>query len=176
MEIVPGILPVWWSAALAVFGWVLGAAMMIRARPIEWSAGGPRLGLAHVAWLGGSVMLAVHVWTAFAIVHGWSNAAAFDETERLSGVGEGVYVNYVVLIVWGADAAWLTIAPRRYARRLRWLGRAIHGFLAFVIFNAAVVYVEPFVRWYGAAWFAVIGLSWVTRPRPSSPVNSSRSN
>ena len=160
-----GRLLVYWSADFAACGWVLGAVLLLRTRPDEWTTGGSRPDFARLAWAAGWAMLGYHVYLAFTNVHSWSHTQAMAATERLTGVGEGVYVNYLVLFVWGCDAAWLLFAPAGYARRPRWLGRAVHGFLAFVMFNAAVVYVDPAVRWYGAAWFALIGLAWATRPR-----------
>jgi hypothetical protein len=91
-------------------------------------------------WAAGAAALAVHEAVAMHLAHGWSHAAAYEHTARAGGVGWGVYVNYLMLAVWAADAAWVWGWPAGYARRPRWVGRAVHGFLGFVVFNATVVF------------------------------------
>jgi hypothetical protein len=112
-------------------------------------------------------MLLVHIAAAFHVAHGWSHAAAYEHTERTAGVGEGIFVNYLVGLVWGADAVWFAGNPVSYARRPRWIGWAVHGLLAFVTFNATVVYGTGLARWLGAFWFVLLGWYWVKRARSS---------
>ncbi|MBM3786009.1 MAG: hypothetical protein FJW30_16740 [Acidobacteria bacterium] len=79
----------------------------------------------------------IHVALAFTFVYGWSHAAALRETARqtreLFGVdsGAGIYLNYLMTLVWGADCIW------------NWRARAwrvfVHALLAFLFFNASVV-------------------------------------
>lgn len=79
--------------------------------------------------------------------HGWSHAAAYRHTAEAGGFGAGVYVNYLFAAVWLADAAWMWAAPTAYRHRPRWVGVAVHGFLAFIVFNATVVFgTTPLVR------------------------------
>ncbi|MFO0847453.1 MAG: hypothetical protein U0871_02675 [Gemmataceae bacterium] len=151
------------TAHVAVALWVLGSAKHLWLRSRDWTTADTGLLLCAVTWLSGWGWLLIHTWTAFRLVHHWSHAAAFADTARTAGVGEGVYVNYLVLLVWGLDATWLAAAPERYARRPRWVGWVVHGFLAFVMFNATVVYGHWPTQWAGVGWFAILGLSVVRR-------------
>ncbi|QEL18013.1 hypothetical protein [Limnoglobus roseus] len=117
------------SAWLAMIGWYVGATAVL-AR----GAGAARL------WAVGCGLQILHVAIAFHATHGWSHAAAFEHTRQVGGIGEGVYVNYLFTAVWLLDATWLCLAPRRYARRPRWLTVAVHGFLLFIVFNAMAVF------------------------------------
>ncbi len=153
--------PVRASALAASVGWAAGSAALMLA---------PRSLGTRVGWLAGWLVLCGHVLIAFSVAHGWSHAAAFDHAERMAGVGAGVYVNEVFLVVWGLDAAWLLVAPTRYAVRPRWVGRAVHGFLAFILANATVVYGTPAAKLVGAMMFAgLTALAWGTRPRLPRP-------
>lgn len=84
------------------------------------------------AWRAGAVACAAHVCVAFHLGHGWSHAAAWEHTHRASGFGDGVFVNYALVLVWLADA----IRPARGGWRW-WL---VRGFVAFVMANAAAVF------------------------------------
>jgi hypothetical protein len=101
-------------------------------------------------------MFAVHAAAAFHLGHGWSHEAAVRHVEA-SGVGVGIWVNYLFALAWGIDAAWLAGWPGVYGRRPRWVGWALHGFLAFVTFSATVVYGDGAARWLGVGAFAVLG-------------------
>jgi hypothetical protein len=103
-------------------------------------------GMIRGTWLFGSLLLVEHVVTAFHLGHGWSHAAAWEHTRRVGGYGDGVFVNYAFVLVWLADALWLCAAPRAYLARRRGLHWAVHGFLAFVVFNAAVVFADRPMR------------------------------
>jgi hypothetical protein len=97
-------------------------------------------------WAFGCALAIVHVAVAFHLGHGWSHAAAREHTRAVGGYGEGVYVNYAFVLVWYADAVWALVAFDAYRRRPRWLNWGVHGFLAFVMFNAAAVFGSPEVR------------------------------
>ena len=146
--------PVRGTAWLAVFLWAAACGALLTRRSVARA-------LWPLAW----AACAVHVAVAFEWVHGWSHAAAFEDTRQKGGVGEGVFVNYAVLAVWCVDAMWLAGWPKGYARRPRWVGWAVHGFLAFVIFNAAVVFADGVSCWVGVGVFVALG--WVA-VRPSA--------
>lgn len=149
----------WFASAL----WVLGSAQLLWLRSHDWASNNKWLKVARLTWAVGWLALLVHSALTFDIVHNWSHEAAFRHTRRTSGVGEGLYVNYLVLFVWGLDAAWLAAAPAQYARRPRWVGWTVHGFLAFIVFNATVVYGQEWTQWAGLGWFAILGVSVVRR-------------
>jgi hypothetical protein len=84
------------------------------------------------SWRLGAVACAAHVCVAFHLGHGWSHAAAWEHTREASGFGDGIFVNYALVVVWLADAVY----PARGGARW-WL---VRGFVAFVMVNAAVVF------------------------------------
>lgn len=81
--------------------------------------------------------------------------------------GGGLYANYGFAAVWTADVCWWWLAPRRYLARPRGLEWAVQGFLAFMAFNATVVFGAGAVRWAGLAaclfLAAVLGYTWRRR-------------
>ena len=114
----------------------------------------------RLCWAGACALLWVHIAVAFHLGHGWSHRAAWEHTRTVGGYGDGIFVNYAFALVWTADAAWALAAPGSYRTRSRWLHGAVHGFLAFVVFNAAVVFATtPALPWiFGAlVLFEVVG-------------------
>ena len=110
----------------------------------------------RVFWTVGCGLLAVHVLLAFHTAHGWSHAHAVrqtaDRTAELTGVrsGAGVYLNYLFIVVWAADAAhWWREGHAGYWARRRAVMVAVHGFLFFIVFNAAVVFAHGATRYAG---------------------------
>jgi hypothetical protein len=103
-------------------------------------------GALYWLWLVGFVLFVVHVGAAFHFKHGWSHAAAFDDTarqtERLIGMpfGGGVYFNYLFLAFWALDL--LLGGPRtwRLTDRLSWLRMGLVAYLYFIVFNGTVVF------------------------------------
>lgn len=127
----------------------------------------PLAGQSRVWWTAGCLMLFVHVACAFHFVHHWSHREAYEataqQTAALTGLasGSGVFVNYAVLAVWLCDVCWWWWAPSHHeskARKTQWL---LHGFLAFVWFNATVIFGHGVIRWLGsAAWVLLVILCW----------------
>ena len=115
--------------------------------------------LARACWTMGCLAYLIHVACAFQYAHHWSHAEAFEHVRQVGGVGEGIFVSYLFTLLWTADVIWWWAAPAGYAGRSPWFGRALHGFMAFVIFNATVVFETGPVRWFGVAlfvWLAVL--------------------
>ena len=131
--------------------------------------GGTVTGLRHpcgrtfrLVWLTGAVLLVVHLLAAFHFKHGWSHVAAYSDTARqtreVTGLdwGGGVYLNYLLVIVWLADAASrLGTIPVVMPPALH---RALTTFYAFMWFNAAVVFVRSPMRWIGALAFVLLAV------------------
>ena len=121
---------------------------------------------ARIAWTAGCLFYLAHVYGAFQYFHGWSHAAAYAETARQTaevfGVnwGGGLYFNYLFTIVWVTDVAWWWLRARQYEVRPRWIGAAVHLFLAFMFFNGTVVFAAGFSRWMGAAATPALLLLW----------------
>ena len=128
-------------------------------------------------------MCFLHIAVAFHLAHAWSHEAALAHVEAASRFGAGLYVNYLFAAVWLADAVWMWVGFGSYLRRPGWVNRGVHGFLAFVVFNAAVVFNTGFTRAVCALFFAALAARAFrtrragnarTRPRPGSSVASPR--
>lgn len=148
------------SAFFVVVVWFGSSWEMLKASREVWTTRNDERVMIQANWLAGWLFLCVHVAAAFDLVHGWSHAAAFEHTKRTSGVGEGIFVNYAFVLLWGADVLWLLLHPASYARRPRWVGWILHGFLAFVMFNATVIYGTGLARWVGVAAFTLLAVQW----------------
>ncbi len=122
---------------------------------------------ARLTWTAGFVIYAVHVCLAFQFFHGWSHSAAYTETARqtreMFGVnwGGGLYLNYLFTFVWLADTVWWWKGLTAYRERPLWMAAAIQSFLAFMFFNATVVFGQGLVRCIGIfATIALLVLWW----------------
>jgi hypothetical protein len=127
--------------------------------------------VARIIWALGSLLLLLHIAVAFHLGHDWSHEAAWEHTRQVGGYGDGIFVNYAFALVWLADAAWAWVSVRSYLTRPRWLHWTIHGFLAFVVFNAAVVFGSLQSRCLFVWCFVVIVMVWRNGPRknPAKP-------
>ncbi len=115
-------------------------------------------------WGAGAILCAAHMVLAFAVRHGWSHRAALDatalETQAVYGVawGAGLYVNYVFLAAWLAEAVWWRAAPGSYfarSRRVTWMLRV---FYFIVLVNASVIFAT---RWIlGTVLMGLLLWSW----------------
>lgn len=146
----------WYAAALC---------LMMRLEPADWRGETARGRLARWCWTWAVVVFLVHLAMAFHYFHHWSHAHAFETTRQASGVGEGIFVSYAFTWLWIADAAWWWIAPTRYAARSVWIGRALHAFMLFIVFNGMVVFETGAIRWAGVAMFLLLAGAWVSARR-----------
>ncbi|MBL8176637.1 MAG: hypothetical protein JNK48_18315 [Bryobacterales bacterium] len=111
-------------------------------------------------WTAACVFYLAHMITAFAFFHRFSHSEAYQATARqtqaLMGVyyGGGLYWNYAFTAIWIADAAWAWRAG--YVTRPRSIHIAIHGFLAFLFFNATVVFGKGWIRIAGMVGFLAL--------------------
>jgi hypothetical protein len=137
----------------------LSLALYALALLLRWSAAGrrSRLSWARWAWSTGCLFFLLHVIYAFHFYHGWSHAQAYEETARRTEEvvnwrwGGGLYANYVFTLVWLLDVAWWWRGLEAYEARPRAVEWGVQGFLAFMAFNATVVFGEGTIRWAGAA-------------------------
>ena len=148
-----------WTVRLATLLYVAALAIWLTANSLRgWQ-------LARLTWTAAFLCYVAHVYGAFEFVHGWNHTAAYVETARqtdeLFGLawGGGIFFNYAFTILWLADAIWWWSDPEGHRRRPRSITGAIHGFLAFMFFNGAVVFGSGPVRWFGIA--AVPTLLWL---------------
>jgi hypothetical protein len=137
-----------WSARLAMLLLFLGFSL--RVGPCQRTV---PAWVSRWVWTCACTVFLFHVAVAFHFAHGWSHQAAYAATARqtkdATGVdwGGGLYANYAFAIVWLVDVAWWWIAPKTFLVRNRALTWAINGFLAFMAFNASVVFAHGAMRW-----------------------------
>jgi hypothetical protein len=144
---------------LALLYYFVALNLMLYLRPIDWPARTARGRLARACWTIAWLTYLVHLTMAFHHAHHWSHTAAVEHTREVSGVGEGIYVSHFFTLVWSADVLSWWLRPDAYARRSPWIGRLLHGFMLFVVFNGTVVYEEGLIRWAGALAFVELAVA-----------------
>jgi len=118
------------------------------------------------AWTVGALAALGHAAAAFHFRHGWSQRAALSETARqtaaLTGLdwGGGLYVNYLFLAVWTADACWWWLDPATFDRRPRPLDRAVRAYFLFMFVNGTVVFAKGPIRALGTAAALAVLAAW----------------
>jgi hypothetical protein len=148
------------AAEGAVFATIAGAVVC-------WAAGEALQ--SRAAWALGALLALLHALLAFLVFYGWSHEVArvstMRQTEALTGIrfGGGIYVNYLFLVVWLADAAWWWVSPRSRAARSRAVALAVHGFIFFIMVNGAVVFADGLARLLGGAAVSVVAVAWLRR-------------
>ena len=161
--------------------WTIGLSLSAYLATLLWrlrsqNRGGPSP-VARLTWSAGFVLCVLHVLCALATFHHFSHADAFEFSARRTADtvglnwGGGLYVNYLFMAVWGLDATWWWIAgDQRYERRSRWIEWPIQGFMAFIVFNAAIVFARPMTRLLGLAGTLLLGASvWDAERRRKPP-------
>lgn len=116
-------------------------------------------------WSLGCIVFIIHTACAFHLVHHWSHRAAWEATRLQGGYGDGVYLNYLVLIVWLADVLWWWLAPDSSLRRAPWIQACIQGFLLFMWFNAAVVFAQAESAAIGIVGFTLLAIGILQKYR-----------
>jgi hypothetical protein len=157
-----------WSIRMATAFYVASLSLYLARGNRRWE------GSCRLAWTAGCILYLAHVWGAFQFFHGWSHLAAYRETARRTGElfgiewGGGLYFNYLFSVVWLADTVWSWRSLDTYHHRPSWAGAAIHSFLAFMFFNATVVFASGFGRWLAVAATMGLVLLWL-RARTIGP-------
>ena len=119
-------------------------------------------------WTVGCLLLCAHVTCAFAFYHHWSHDDAYLRTARETastvGInwGGGIYFNYLFVLLWAFDVAWWWWSPASYRARSRAYSGLLNAYLAFIAFNATVVFEHGAVRYSGAV--VTLALVWLLRP------------
>lgn len=163
----PGELLTRWTIRLALAACVACWAVELLSR----RRGGTGQAVARALWTAGCVGLWIHVACAFAFYHHGSHATAVEHTARqtreVAGLdwGGGIWINYLLMLLWAADVGWWWGGPQSFAARPRWLTRAWLAFFAFIAFNATVVFAEGFSRYAGiGAIVFLTALAMARRP------------
>ena len=158
-----GVLVTLWLVRIALLLYLAAIVRLLTAKADAVTRG---------CWTAGCVFMTLHVVAAMGVFHGWSHEQAWRHTAEQTAatvgvaVGAGVYFNYLFVLLWGADAAWWWVAEPTYRARPRWATLAVHGYLAFLIFNATVVFESGWLRWLGAAaTLSLVGVWWHSRSR-----------
>ena len=148
---------------VSIVGYAIGSVIFAasRRRP-EWDSA------VRMVWTIACASLIAHFISAFHFYHGWSHAAAYEDTARqtneLFGLnwGGGVFINYALLLVWMIDVGWWWRSGLDSYRKRPWgLVVVWHGLLMFIIFNATVVFGDGVVRWIGLAVILLLIFSWI---------------
>ena len=142
-----------WTVWLALIGWT--------AHPVAalWRRHEDRVqSVARWLYTVGWAWFVAHVVVSMHVAYGWNHAAAIEATavdvERVTGTadGRGYWVNYGFLVLGLVDVVWWwRVGLGGYRRRPTWLAGGLFAVLAFVTFNATVVFPEGPIRWVGAA-------------------------
>lgn len=154
------------DAADQVVRWTARAALLLYAGALASRfprcGAGSRLRTADVCYLTGLAVYLVHVACAYALLHNWSHAAAYEHTARRTAEtigwsrGGGLWFNYLLTAVWTLDGLWLAARPASYRSRDIRIDAAIHGFLLFMAVNATVVFGPPLTRWIALGILAAV--------------------
>ena len=137
---------------------------LLRPTPVE-----PLRGL----WTAAVFLAIVHAAVAFHVVYGWSHDAAVTATARQTaqqtGVtwGGGLYVNYLFLTLWVADALWWWRAPASYLARDPRLERARLALFMFMFVNGAIVFAAGVARAVGVIAVGSVCAAWMIGERRS---------
>ena len=126
------------------------------------------------AFTAGLGLAVIHIIIAFAEVHRWSHADAVRSTAMQTAavygvpVGAGVYVNYLFVAAWLADAWWWRTSPRGYVRppAAVW---ALRAFYLVIIVNAAVVFADGLRRLAGLVLVSWLVRIWMPGAAQTSP-------
>jgi hypothetical protein len=142
---------------VALVGYALGAALILVSSATDWRERTRLWRLARAFWCLGFASFFIHVLAAFHHYHSWSHAEAVAHVESVSGLGQGLWFSYLFTVLWGLDVLTWLAWPGWYARRPRWIDVALQSYMAFITFNATVVYESGWIRWAGAVMFLVLG-------------------
>jgi hypothetical protein len=121
-------------------------------------------------WFGAGVFTWVHVFSSYGLVHDWSHAAVLEQTgdDSYAVVGFrvpwGVYVNFLFAGILSGYSGWMI----RKRGRVYGLDRLVYLFLAFIVFNALVVFKTGTIRWIGLAGFGLVAAMYWFRHRSTN--------
>jgi hypothetical protein len=145
----------------------LAVFVTIAAAVLCWAAG--EAVRSRMAWVAGAVLALAHSLLAFHVFYGWSHDTArrltMQQTAALTGLdfAGGIYVNYLFLASWMADAVWWVASRRTYESRPRLVSIAVRGFIFFIIVNGAVVFADGLARLVGIGATSLVVMTWLLK-------------
>ena len=157
--------------------WAIRVAMVIMVAVLaaELRGAKPTTRLIGWLWLLGALFALAHSVSALMTFHHGSQEAALEstaaQTEQLLGFrfGAGLYINYLFVVVWLADAAFRLLGPSRYASLPSWYRLLVIGFLVFIAINGAIVFKSGWIRIIGIGCVCMLGILKLTRIPGSVP-------
>lgn len=159
-----------WTARISLALYLLALVLRLTA-----GLSALRLAAAKWTWTAAYGIFLLHLAAAFQYFHHWSHDAAYEttarQTEEVIGLnwGGGIFINHFFALVWGLDVAWWWLAPARYLTRPRWIEWLIQGFMAFIAFNATVVFGHGPIRWAGVVGSLILAGALVWRAARRQP-------
>lgn len=150
-----------YTVRLSLALYAAAAMLMMAMDGDDWTAKSPRGDWARWLWTLAWLTFIVHLGMAFHYFHHWSHAHAMQHTARRSGLAEGIYVSHLFTLLWTCDVLTWWLRPQVYARRAAWIGRTLHAFMIFMIFNGTVVYETGLIRWAGLAGCSLLAAEWL---------------
>ena len=122
-------------------------------------------------WTISLTLALLHAVVAFEVAYHWSHgAASMDiarQTAAVTGIvwGGGIFVDYLFLALWVADALWWWIAPVAYIRRSVRVERARLALFVFMFVNGAILFASHTARAVGVPSVAAVCITWALRTR-----------
>jgi hypothetical protein len=143
--------------------WFPAVCMMMGLDEAGWRAATTTGKSVRWCWTLALVAYLIHLVTAMHYYHGWSHADAMEHVERASGFGPGIFFSHLFTLLWTADATWWWLDREKYCQRSRWIDRSLHCYMAFIIFDATVVYEGGAIRRVGVVMFAGLTVGLVRK-------------
>jgi hypothetical protein len=162
------------SAFLAVIAWCLASPFAVWGPLTRCRTQADRVRYGRLLYTWACALTLLHIAVAFHTGHGWSHERAYEHVEAASGFGPGLYVNYAFVLVWMLDVLWAWVALETYLNRPHWVAWSLLVFMAFIVFNAAVVFGTSTRRLVSAGLFVVpLYAIWAARPRAGQSLTCS---
>ena len=145
-----------WTIRLAVLLWIGFAVLWIRRDRIS-NARMKRMW----AWGLATLLLVIHVISAFAYFHDWSHQLAAEHTAKVTDqvVGwywsGGIWFNYLFVLLCGVEA-YLWTGRRHPLLRSKSANRLVYGITVFMMINAAIVFAFTGFRWVALAGLGLV--------------------
>ncbi len=165
-----GALLISWSVRLAL-GLLFGA-LVLRLMGLNHPT---RLRVYRQMLGAGFLFFLAHVIAAFHFHHGWSHAAAVEDTRRQTRAmlgfdfGSGVYFNYAFLVAWFVEWTLSKQTIEQQSFLIRCVRMSVLVFMLFITFNGLVVFKSGWLRASGiVASFGLVGVGIWSRKRPVS--------
>ncbi len=141
---------IWMAAGF----WFLGSA----ARAISRGVPSQLERAYHWTWFFAGVFTWIHVIASYGLIHSWSHANVLQHTgdESFAVIGIrvpwGVYANFVFAGVLSGYSGWMILNKGR----THWVDSIVFSFLAFIVFNALVIFKTGPIRWIGLIGFVAL--------------------